>query len=79
MLSKRLSKGLSHIKTIFYNSVKAGKLLNKPVEESYITDLSQVCINQDILVSSVIINGGWIEIDTVSDLHSKTTLERIEL
>ena len=78
-LMKLSSKGLSHIKTIFHNSVKSGKLLNKPVEESYMTDLLQVCINQDIPVSSVIINGGWIEIDTVSDLHSKTTLERIEL
>lgn len=78
-LMKFSSKGLGHIKKIFNNSISNGKLLDKHIEEAYMTDLLQACINEDIPVSSIEINGGWVEIDTVSDLHSKITKERIEI
>lgn len=78
-LMKFSSKGLSYIKKVFNNSISNGKLLDKPIEVAYMTDLLQACINEDFPVSSVEINGGWVEIDTVSDLHSKTTKERIEI
>lgn len=78
-LMKFSPKGLSYIKKIFNNSIGNGKLLNKPIEVAYMTDLLQACINEDFPVSSIEINGGWVEIDTVSDLHSKTTKERIEI
>ena len=76
-LMKFSENGISNIKAVFHKAVKFGKLLEKPVEESYMTDLLQACIDKNIVVSSVIVNGGWIEVDTVSDLHSTTTLDRI--
>lgn len=78
-LMKFSPKGLSYIKKIFNNSISNGKLLDKPIEAAYMTDLLQACINEDFPVSSIEINGGWVEIDTVSDLHSKTTKQRIEI
>ena len=76
-LMKFSASGINKIKAVFHNAVRSGKLLEKPVEDAYMTDLLQACINEKFLVSSVIVNGGWVEIDTVSDLHSKTTLDRI--
>jgi len=78
-LMKFSPKGLGYIKKIFNDSISDGKLLDKPIEIAYMTDLLQACINEDIPVSSIEINGGWVEIDTVSDLHSKITKERIEI
>ena len=76
-LMKFSAKGLNQIKAIFYDAAKIGKLLDKSVEVSYMTDLLQAAIDKGVTVSSVIINSGWIEIDTVQDLNSKITLERL--
>ena len=41
------------------------------------TDLLQVAIDDNIPVQSVPIFSGWVEVDTVSDLNSPITLQRL--
>ena len=65
------------MKEVFYAAVETGELLGKPIENSYMTDLLQALINSNKQVTSIPIYGDWIEIDTVSDLKSHVTLERI--
>ena len=71
-------KGLGQIKKIFYDAVDDGKLLERPVENSYMTDLLQAAIEREIRITAIPINGDWVEVDTVSDLNSKITIDRIK-
>ena len=77
-LMKFTSKGIMNLKSIFHNAKNKGSLLNKLVEEAYMTDLLQETIEAGIEVVSVPINGEWIEIDTVKDLVSDVTLNRLK-
>ena len=43
------------------------------------TDLIQAAINAGLEVTSVPVNGGWVEIDTVDDLKSPVTLSRLKM
>ena len=38
---------------------------------------AQALINSEKLVTSIPVYGDWVEIDTVSDLKSQVTLERV--
>ena len=77
-LMKFSVKGLGQIKKIFYDAVDDGKLLERPVENSYMTDLLQAAIEREIRITAIPINGDWVEVDTVSDLNSKITIDRIK-
>ena len=77
-LIKLSAKGVTQLKSIFNKLVEKNEpLLNKPIEKAYMTDLLQVAIDENIPVQSVPILSGWVEVDTVSDLHSPVTLERL--
>jgi L-glutamine-phosphate cytidylyltransferase len=77
-LIKLTPVGVNQLKEVFHKSVhNDGPLLGNPVENAYMTDLLQEVINSYFDVHSVLIKGGWVEVDTVSDLHSAVTLERI--
>tara|TARA_Y100000389_G_C17423712_1_gene498271 strand:+ start:191 stop:955 length:765 start_codon:yes stop_codon:yes gene_type:complete len=78
-LMKFSQKGVKQIKQIWHDALKSGKLLGKPVEKIYMTDLLQAVINSGFLIHSIPIFGGWVEIDTVDDLKSVTTINRINL
>ena len=41
------------------------------------TDLLQLMIDEGNALSAVKVNGGWVEVDTVSDLQSPVTCERL--
>ena len=41
------------------------------------TDLLQAMIDSNIEVQSIPISGGWVEVDTVEDLHSDVTKKRL--
>ena len=43
------------------------------------TDLLQAVINSGQKITAVPVNGGWVEVDTVSDLNSNITKERLSL
>jgi L-glutamine-phosphate cytidylyltransferase len=76
-LMKFSTKGLKQIKEIFHTAVEKGELLGKDVENSYMTDLLQAMINSGQPITAVTVNGGWVEVDTVDDLESSTTKNRI--
>jgi len=76
-LMKFSAQGVSQMKETFYEALESGELLGKPIENSYMTDLLQALINSEKLVTSIPIYGDWVEIDTVSDLKSQVTLERV--
>lgn len=75
-LIKLSQDGVNALKEVFYTAQTEG-LLGKPIENAYMTDLLQVVINSGYTVQSVPIKGGWVEVDTVSDLLSDTTKQRL--
>lgn len=77
-LMKFNSNGVGQLKKIFHNARESGQLLSKSVESAYMTDLLQAIIDSGQPVMPVFVDGGWIEIDTVSDLHLKSNLDRIK-
>jgi choline kinase len=77
-LMKFSAKGLTQIKNVFHAAVKSGQLSGKPVEKSYMTDLLQEIINSNISVMSVLVYGGWVEVDTVKDMQSIVTKNRLQ-
>ena len=60
-------------------ALKSGKLLDKPTENAYMTDLLQAVIDSGKPISSVPIAGNWIEVDTVDDLESNITASRLKI
>ena len=76
-LMKFSTEGVKHIINVFYTAVENGELLGKDVENSYMTDLLQAVINSGQPITAVPVYGGWVEVDTVDDLESSTTKNRI--
>jgi len=76
-LMKFSSKGIKQLKDIFHMALECGELLSNSVENAYMTDLLQATINSGIDITAISVVGGWIEIDTVEDLRSKVTLDRV--
>lgn len=78
-LIKLTANGVNQLKDIFQKAVdNDGTLLGKPVENAYMTDLLQEVINDDIPVQSVPVFSGWVEVDTVDDLNSIVTRDRLD-
>ena len=76
-LIKFSSVGIKQIKDIFTVSLKKGHLMGQDIENAYMTDLIQAVIDTGEPVTSVPIHESWIEIDTVNDLESNTTRDRL--
>lgn len=76
-LIKLTQAGVNELKTVFQSAKDIGSLLGKSVENAYMTDLLQAMINSNYKVQSVPVKAGWVEVDTVSDLNSETTKERL--
>ena len=77
-LMKFSAKGIAQIKTVFHMAKEKGMLLDKPLENAYMTDLLQAAINVGMAVTSVSTNGGWIEVDTIEDMKATVTLNRLK-
>ena len=75
-LMKFSTKGIKLVKDIFHAVTKKGELQSKAMENAYMTDLLQTIINTGIEVVAVPVFDNWIEVDTVDDLESATTLQR---
>jgi len=73
------STGVNVLKKVFHDAKDAGQLQGKPVERAYMTDLLQAIINAGYPIRSVPVNGGWVEVDTVGDLQSQTTRDRLAI
>ena len=76
-LIKFSSVGIKQIKDIFTVSLKKGHLMGQDIENAYMTDLIQAVIDTGEPVTSVPIYESWIEVDTVNDLESNTTRDRL--
>jgi len=76
-LMKFSASGIGQLKQTFHDAKKAGSMRGKAVEKAYMTDLLQAMIDRQCLLSAVPVHGGWVEVDTVSDLLSPVTRERL--
>lgn len=52
-----------------FQVVRRSWMSNRPVEKAYMTDLLMEMILLGFPVQAVPVSGGWLEIDTASDLH----------
>ena len=73
-LMKFSSLGVEHIKKVFSMMKENGEM----VEECYMTDLLQRAINYGVKIMPVFTYDKWIEIDTVDDLLSDFTANRLK-
>ncbi len=76
-LIKLTSKGVEQLKKVYYEALHNKYLMGKPIEDAYMTDLLQAVIDKGNPIKSVPIYGEWVEVDTVSDLNAKITLDRL--
>jgi choline kinase len=76
-LMKFSARGVQLLKKTFHDAKLAGDLRGKPVENAYMTDLLQAMIDLDYRLEAVPVHGGWVEVDTVSDLLSDITKKRL--
>ena len=76
-LMKFSAKGTQLLKKTFNDAKLAGTLRGKPIEKAYMTDLLQAMIDLHYRLDAVSVRGGWVEVDTVSDLLSPVTRDRL--
>ncbi len=75
-LIKFSAKGINHIKKTFHK-LNENKFENLSMENAYMTDLLQAMIASGIKITAIPVLESWIEIDTVSDIESNVTLQRV--
>jgi choline kinase len=76
-LMKFSPHGLEILRDTFHRSRAAGSLRGKMPEKAYMTDLLQLMIDEGHELSAIKVHGGWVEVDTVRDLESEITKERL--
>ena len=77
-LMKFSAKGLQLLKKTFHDAKSIGTLRGKSLEKVFMTDLLQAMIDLNYRLDAVLVHGGWVEVDTVSDLLSEATKHRLE-
>lgn len=77
-LMKFSPRGLDKLRDTFHRARVAGALRGKSPEKAYMTDLLQLMIDEGHTLSAVKVHGGWVEVDTVSDLESAVTRNRLQ-
>lgn len=77
-LMKFSAKGVKLLKKTFHDAKLEGSLGGKALEKSYMTDLLQAMIDLNYRLDAVLVHGGWVEVDTVSDLNSDVTRSRLK-
>jgi len=76
-LMKFSAKGIACLKEVFHEAKSSQNLRGKRPEQAYMTDLIQLVIDRGYRVDAVLVNGGWVEIDTVEDCESDITSSRL--
>ncbi|NTW68489.1 MAG: phosphocholine cytidylyltransferase family protein [Chlorobiaceae bacterium] len=77
-LMKFSPRGLELLKKTFHDAKSFGSLRGKPLEKAYMTDMLQAMIDLNYRLDAVLVHGGWVEVDTVSDLNSDVTKSRLD-
>lgn len=70
--------GLASLKAVFQAARSIGQLRGKSLERAHMTDLLQALIDDGVRLKAVQVRGPWVEVDTVADLQSPVTCERVE-
>jgi choline kinase len=76
-LMKFSATGAAALGAAFAKGKAEGSIRGKRPEKAYMTDLLQAMIDSGIRLDSVPVHGGWVEVDTVSDLTADTTRLRL--
>lgn len=77
-LMKFSKNGLQALKQVFSKATENHAILNNnPPENAYMTDMLQALIDQGYAVHPLFIDGGWVEVDSTSDLKLDLTVERL--
>lgn len=76
-LMKFSATGMRLLRKTFHDAKSTGALRGKSLEKAYMTDLLQAMIDLQYRLDAVPVHGGWVEVDTVSDLLSETTSHRL--
>lgn len=76
-LMKFSANGVQLLKKTFQDARTTGVILGKPLEKAYMTDLLQAMIDLGYRLDAVSVHGGWVEVDTVGDLLSPVTSNRL--
>lgn len=76
-LMKFSDQGMQLLKKTFHDAQKIGNLRGKSLEKAYMTDLLQSMIDMGYRLDATLVHGGWVEVDTVSDLLSPVTRDRL--
>ena len=77
-LMKFSTNGLATLRDVFNRAKQAGSIRGKMPEKAYMTDLLQFLIDEGHALTAVKVHGGWVEVDTVSDLESAVTRTRLQ-
>ncbi|MDC1450334.1 phosphocholine cytidylyltransferase family protein [Candidatus Thioglobus sp.] len=76
-LMKFSIEGVMQLREMFHRAKKDESILGKPLENAYMTDILQALIKEGKMIFGVPVYGGWIEVDTVSDLRSPYLIKRL--
>jgi len=76
-LMKFSAAGIETLKEEFHAARTGGGIRGKSAEKAYMTDVLQSLIDDGQRLQSVPIHGGWVEVDTVDDLHAPITAGRL--
>ncbi len=77
-LMKFSPEGIQLLRKIFHEGKAKESIRGKPPEKAYMTDLLQTMIDLGHRLDAVPVQGAWVEVDTVSDMLSKTTSARLK-
>lgn len=77
-LIKFSATGIKQLKSAFHEAKLKENIRGKTIEKAYMTDLLQYMIDSGIRLDAVTVKGGWVEVDTVSDLNSEVTRNRLK-
>ena len=77
-LIKFTAKGVEILKKTFNDAKSKCTLRGKSLERAYMTDILQEIIDLNYRIDAVLVHGGWVEVDTVSDLNSDVTRSRLK-
>ena len=77
-LMKFSKNGQRQLRSVFQKGIDNGDIRGKIPEKAYMTDLIQMMIDEGISIKTLGIQDYWVEVDTVEDLLSEETRNRLD-
>ena len=76
-IMKFSDSGVETLRLAYHQAISSGGIRGKTVEKAFMTDFLQSLIDDGQKLQSVKVRDPWVEVDTVEDLLSGTTRERL--